>query len=165
MTALPIILIILSGASLIMLIFVFSRKKPSILDFTFEHTTNISIGKDHKELLNKIQAYRIANGKEVLMLDDDMILLARSRTRYLIDNNITKDLHRYFLKHRQSYMDMGLDLISENVSYGYRNVFDQWVKSEGHNSNMLHDKWIYVGLSIEENHLGKKYISLILAKL
>jgi len=165
MTTLQIILSVMIFLALIY-VFIFARqRKPSILDFTFEHTENISIGKDHKELLDKVQAHRIEHGKTPLLLDDYMIMLARSRTRYLIDNDITIKLHKNFLKHRQSYMDMGLDLISENVSYGYRNVFDQWVKSEVHNENMLYDDWTFVGLSIEENHLGKKYVSLILAKL
>jgi len=165
-----IILIVLIVLAAIFVIIFARQRKPSILDFTFEHTENISIGKDHKELLDKVQAHRIEHGKTPLLLDDYMIMLARSRTarsrtRYLIDNDITIKLHKNFLKHRQSYMDMGLDLISENVSYGYRNVFDQWVKSEVHNENMLYDDWTFVGLSIEENHLGKKYVSLILAKL
>lgn len=148
----------------LILMWVWKKTRSTFLDFTFEHTNILIWGKDHLDLLFQIQEYRLSNGLNILKKDDDMKILAQARTRYLIDNDIRIELHRHFFKHRQPYLDIGLESISENVSYKYRKVFAQWKLSKSHNDNILKPDWIYVGISIQENHLNEKYVSLILSK-
>lgn len=148
----------------LILMWVWNKTRPTLLDFTFEHTNILIWGKDHLDLLFQIQEYRLSNGLNILKKDDDMKILAQARTQYIIDNDIRIELHRHFFKHRQPYLDIGLESISENASYGYRGIFEQFKLSKSHNDNMLKEDWIYVGLSIRENHLGKNVVSLILAK-
>jgi len=139
------------------------RKKNPI----FEISNWFTWTKRETELFDKINKHRIANGCDLLQADDSMFQLANTRTNFWITNDYThKDnLHEGFFGHRQMYMDMGLQNISENISFGYENtVFEKWVESEGHNKNMIKKEWVYVGISAEFNHDHKLVVCLILAR-
>lgn len=164
MSTFNIILIIIAILAFYFLFYSIVRKKNTLMDFTFEHTNFLSWSEEELSLLNKLNEYRLSEKLNMVLRDDDMILLAQGRTQYLIDNNITKELHTNFFKHRQPYLDIGLESISENATYAYRNVFRAMKGSQDHNYNMLKEDWLYIGISIQNNSLGKKYVSLILAK-
>jgi len=139
------------------------RKKKIV----FEQSNWFTWTEREVELFVKINKHRIANGADLLYADDSMFQLANTRTNFWITNDYThKDnLHENFFGHRQKYMDMGLQNISENISFGYENtVFEKWVESENHNKNMIKKEWVYAGISIERNHNDKLLVCLILAR-
>lgn len=162
-----IILIVVMILSFSLLAYILIKNQKRKNKTVFEHRNFFSWTKDEVELFDKINKHRIANEVNLLQADDHMLQLAKQRTSFWITDEYThKDnLHDGFFAHRQIYMDMGLQNISENISFGYENtVFEKWVESKGHNKNMIHEQWIYCGISIEYNHDNKKVVCLILAR-
>jgi len=117
-------------------------------------------------LYEKINIWREENNLKWLFPCDDMVILARTRIDYWIENDIKAlELHSLFGIHRTPYFDLGLLKIAENASYGYVNtIFEKWKFSEAHNKNMLNPEWKYIGIDIKKNKQGITLACLILAK-
>lgn len=162
-----IILIVVMILSLSILAYMLIGNRKRKKRIVFEHSNWFTWTKKEVELFDKINKHRIANGADLLQADDSMLQLAKTRTNFWITNDYThKDnLHENFFAHRQMYMDMGLQNISENISYGYENtIFEKWTESEGHNKNMIKKEWKYCGISVEFNHLDKMVVCVVFSR-
>ena len=165
MTLTTIILVIVLIVSFSILCWMYFNKKLIKKDIIYHPSNYFTWTLEEKNLLEEINKYRKKEGRERLSADDNMLVFARSRVGFWIRNNYTRDdnFHKNLLGQRLMYMDMGLDNVSENVSFEYKNVLEAWKKSDSHNRNMLMN-WKYAGVGIDYNLQGDKYVSLILAR-
>ncbi|HPD29603.1 MAG TPA: CAP domain-containing protein [Phycisphaerae bacterium] len=116
-----------------------------------------------QQMLNALNNYRLANGLGILMYSDSLEQAAQAHAQ---------DMHaRNFFDHTNPDGKTSFDravaagfcsplMVGENIAYGQQSVADVqagWEGSPGHNANMLHTGYAFVGMGHYVSFLGEHY--------
>lgn len=114
-------------------------------------------------LLETINKYRDNENLNSLLPDDTHYNLAELRNNHNIELGYIS--HKQFPIAFKQLIDLGANWAGENLAYGYnttQGVINAWIKSEGHNKNLLNN-WVYIGVKIT-NYNNRKYYCLIFSR-
>lgn len=115
------------------------------------------------DYVRQINAYRLANGLEVLTPRFELLHLAIKRTTYWKVNTILKKLHTWFFGHKLPYHGFGFKWIVELAYYGQRPMVG-YKGSAKHNPILLDKNAKYIGLSWQNiEHDINSYCCVIVA--
>jgi len=134
-------------------------------NITFTPVNNIEeLSDDERVLLFKVDSFRAMNGKRSFILDKlhGELALKRNKDNAKLDS-IT---HEGFANIHLILIKAGASSVGENLGYKYssaKTVFEAWVKSEKHRSNLLSDA-IYTGASRFVDDNGTVYYCEIFSK-
>ena len=107
-----------------------------------------------KVLMNDINAYRVKNGLPKLVFDQEMFTFAKSYSDSMVSTNTYQhsDLNggNYTLENIDLFKTAGTFLMLDEtwVKTIPSLILDGWVKSPGHNANLLNKDVTKVGISI-----------------
>lgn len=116
-----------------------------------------------QQMLNALNNYRIENGLAALMYSDTLEQAAQAHAQDMSFRN--------FFDHTNPDGDGPFDravaagfchamMIGENIAYGQQSVAEVqngWEGSPGHNANMLHAQYTFVGMGYYVSLLGERY--------
>lgn len=130
----------------------------------FNHSNTYEWNTQENDLLNNINSYRIDNNINELIPDDTHYTLALQRN----NDNINSDeiTHKDFPIVFKYLIDSGQEWAGENLAYGYsttEGVLNAWIKAERHNTNLLREDWIYVGIKVTKYN-NRKYYCILFSK-
>lgn len=123
-------------------------------------------GKEETRILSLINAYRVENGLSPLLLSDAVSVAAEKHNLDLAKYGYTGHETResdYYPEGARSWDRMAAEGYpeegshGENLAYGQdtpREAMEDWKKSEGHNENVLDERWRVVGISLVESRDG-----------
>lgn len=109
------------------------------------------------ELLVLVNAWRIQNNLNKLVLDQFTCNVSYSHSLYMAENK--KASHDYFYKREKAFNGK---MLYEAVGYNYSSakaIFDAFKKSPGHNAVMLSDSDL-IGISNCFDDLGVMYVTI-----
>jgi len=107
-----------------------------------------------KVLMNDINAYRVKNGLPKLVFDQEMFTFAKSYSDSMVSTNTYQhsDLNggNYTLENIDLFKTAGTFLMLDEawVKTIPSLILDGWIKSPGHNANLLNKDVTKVGISI-----------------
>lgn len=124
-------------------------------------------------MLDKINAYRKANGVPALEYDEDLVRVADVRVNELVVSfgHLRPDGNSYKTVYKELKLDNNYERGSENIAKVLDNwdfdkgsdeeyvdyIFEAYKCSESHNTNMLKPYWKYYGGSFITNYNGECY--------
>lgn len=134
------------------------------VELDFVNSNVLEWVKQEYALAEKVNEFRIENGKNPLEYSDVVYKGATIRGDYMvIQNDIS---HAGFPNVVAMLTKSGLDFIGENLAHGYTypaNAFKSWLNSEDHKAVML-GNWKYTGVYITEDKEGKKVYCQLFAR-
>lgn len=117
------------------------------------------------EIMERINAHRIAEGLTTLENNEAIKGQAYSHTDYMVtNNNVSHDnfySRKFYLQNNEGALQ-----VSENVAYGFtsaESVVNAWINSEDHKHNIEGD-FTDFEISAEQNDQGKWYFTNIFIK-
>lgn len=127
-----------------------------------EYTNNYYPDANTVALFEMINNYRIANGLNKLVLDEDLSRLAYVRAcEQECKGHIRPDGTRFFTIFGE--YDVYYKTVGENIAISSTNdierIFNGWKDSESHNANML-ENWKYTGICIIKIPETERYCAL-----
>lgn len=114
------------------------------------------------EVLDLVNIYRSENGLADLDYIDDISRQAIAHNDHMVERDEVCH-HDFPSRYSALVNSVEAKSVSENVAFGYRTaeaVVNAWVKSEGHQKNMLGDH-THFGISVKEDGEGKLYYTNI----
>lgn len=119
------------------------------------------------EILELINAHRIALDLETLQILDEASKEALAHNHYMIDEGTVS--HDFFYIRSQNLVDtVAAKEVFENVGYGFFNaesIVNAWLSSEGHRENIENSNVTDLGVSTSRDDNGKYYFTNIFVKL
>ncbi|WP_299364149.1 CAP domain-containing protein [Winogradskyella sp.] len=117
------------------------------------------------EIMELINAHRIANGLSVLNDHSTVKAVAFTHTDYMIEvDNVSHD--NFFQRKESLQINADADVVSENVAYGFNSaasVVNAWLDSPSHKDNIEGD-FTHFDISAEQNSEGKWFFTNIFIK-
>ena len=133
------------------------------------NTTTSQLTSDEQEVLDLINAKRLANGLAALKIDDELQNVARIKAQDMVDNNYFSHTSPIYgspfdmiKKFRISYKTAG-----ENIAGNSSNsaAVNAWMNSSGHKANILNSSFNYTGIGIVSSpRYGKVYVQMFIEK-
>lgn len=125
-----------------------------------------------QDMLTRLNNYRVANGVNPLISDDQLINEARSRSSDMAKRGY---FHHYAPPDGHTIVEVLLNKginffrVGENIAWNTTlfdfqvvgNTWDDFVNSPSHNANMLDSRWTHVGIGIVSNHYGDWFITQV----
>lgn len=114
------------------------------------------------EAIAQVNAIRLAHGKLPLVKDEVLMQAAKVRA---------KEITRVYEHTRPNGQEPGTAtngryyLVGENIARGQRNtaeVIVDWMNSEGHRNNILHDRYTGIGIATVEQNGATYWVQLFL---
>ncbi len=134
-------------------------------------TTNITseLTNNEQEVLELINAKRVANGLPVLKIDDELQNVARIKAQDMVENNYFShtspvygspfDMLKSF---KISYKTAGENIAGHSTNSGAVNA---WMNSSGHKENILNNNFNYTGIGVVNSpKYGKIYVQMFMEK-
>ena len=117
-------------------------------------------------LLELINVYRAQCSLDTLVSNQHISKLCQDHNIYMIQ---THNISHCYFTYRADNIEQTLNAskVGENIAYNYTNplsILNAWKNSPGHDENLKVD-FNTIGVSIEEDSIHHKYVTLILAKI
>ena len=128
-----------------------------------------SLTKDEKEVFDLINQKRIANGLQALVIDMEVVRVARIKAQDLVDNNYFSHTSPTYgspfemlSSFKVTYRSAGENLAGNSSNAG---AVEAWMNSEGHRANILNSSYDYTGIGVVNSPIyGKMYVKMFIGK-
>lgn len=116
----------------------------------------------HQALVNAVNQYRVSNGLSPLVYSQTLETQAESYVRDLAARGFFSHVDPEGRNPGQRALDAGFchQYVGENLAAGQRNVeavMAAWQASPGHNANLLHPDYVYIGVGVFVDETGRPY--------
>lgn len=124
---------------------------------------------DEQEVLDLINAKRVANGLTALKIDDELQNVARIKAQDMVDYNYFSHTSPIYGSPFDMIKNFGISykLAAENIAGNSSNsgAVNAWMNSEGHKSNILNSNFDYTGIGVVKSpKYGKIYVQMFMKK-
>ncbi len=114
---------------------------------------------DHQALLDAVNLYRQENGLEPLLYSKTLEQAADAMASDIVARNFFAHVDPDGNSPVERALAAGFchEYVGENLATGYRDVasvMEGWKASEGHNANLLHSEYVFVGIGVVRTAQG-----------
>ena len=144
-----------------------SSDESEVTDVSAKKVVSYSYNTLELQTMDLINKHRVSVGLKPLEKINHMSFKSEEHDNYMIANNVVN--HNDFVARSENIINtLGAKTVSENIAYNYNtpeSVLNAWLASPSHKANIEGDH-THFGIAIKENPAnGKKYYTIIFAKI
>ena len=131
--------------------------------------SGIDLSQDELEIFNLINEKRIENGLNALVIDKEVVVVARDKAKDMVAKNYFSHTSPTYGSPFDMLKSYGISYKSagENLAGNSSNskAVEAWMNSEGHRANILNSSFNYTGIGVvSSSRYGKIYVQMFIGK-
>ena len=132
-------------------------------------SSGIDLSQDELEIFNLINEKRIENGLNALVIDKEVVVVARDKAKDMVAKNYFSHTSPTYGSPFDMLKSYGISYKSagENLAGNSSNskAVEAWMNSEGHRANILNSSFNYTGIGVvSSSRYGKIYVQMFIGK-